>query len=350
MTLLLIYVFIALGFSFICSVAEAVILSVSQGYILLLEQKGERSGKLLRQQTEDINRPLAAILTLNTIAHTMGAAGAGAQAAAVFGEAWIGVISAILTLLILVLSEIIPKTIGAIHWRTLAPAVAWFLKYLTLCLYPFVLLSQKLTTGLSTENQVRGLTRDELAAMAELSRRDGSLALLETSILRNMLGLHDLRVRDAMTPRTVVFSIPETMSVEAYFYRYSGESFSRIPLYEDDDREKLHGYVLKSDLMLAQARGNGEKPVSEYRRPTMSVHSSLPLTNILNEFVSQRSHLVVVVDEYGGLEGILTMEDVMEALLGLEIVDEQDRIVSMKKLALSRFQRRRKLGYTDDSQ
>jgi CBS domain containing-hemolysin-like protein len=342
MALLILYILIALGFSFLCSVAEAVILSVSRGYILVLERKGERSGAWLRQQTQDINRPLAAILTLNTIAHTMGAAGAGAQAAAVFGDAWMGVISAVLTLMILVFSEIIPKTIGATHWRKLAPAVAWFLHYLILLLHPFVLLSQKMTDRLADDGQLQGLTRGELAAMAELSRREGSLARMETEILQNMLGLHQLKVRDAMTHRTVVFSIPETMTVEAFFYRHHGVSFSRIPLYEGEDKEKLHGYVLKSDLMLAQARGNGSKPASEYRRPTLSVHSSLPLTEILGNFVSQRGHLVVVVDEYGGLEGILTMEDVMEALLGLEIVDERDRIVSMKKLALSLFQRRQK--------
>jgi len=342
MALLILYVLIALGFSFLCSVAEAVILSVSRGYIVVLEGKGEHSGTLLRHQTEDINRPLAAILTLNTIAHTMGAAGAGAQAARVFGDAWMGVISAVLTLLILVFSEIIPKTIGATHWRKLAPSVAWFLHYLIWMLYPFVRLSQKLSNYLANEEQMRGLTRRELAAMAELSRRDGSLARLETDILQNMLGLHELKVRDAMTHRTVVFSIPETMTVEAFFYRYHGESFSRIPLYEGEDKEKVHGYVLKSDLMLAQARGNGGKPASEYRRPTLSVRSSMPLTEVLGNFAAQRGHLVVVVDEYGGLEGILTMEDVLEALLGLEIVDERDRVVSMKKLALSMFQRRQK--------
>ncbi len=350
MLLLILYVVIALGFSFLCSVAEAVILSVSGGYISVLEEDGKTSGALLREQTDDINRPLAAILTLNTIAHTMGAAGAGAQAAAVFGDAWLGVISAVLTLLILVFSEIIPKTLGATYWRQLAPATAWFLKYLIWILTPFVIMSHKLTSRFKEESPLRGLTRGELAAMTSLSGDEGQLAVLEANIVQNMLNLHKLKVRDAMTHRTVVTSVPETMTVEAFFHKHDSEPFSRIPLYEGNEKEKINGYVMKSELMLAQARGNGAKAVSEYRKSMITVLSSLPLSKTLEYFVNQRAHIILVVDEYGGLEGILTMEDVLEALLGMEIVDESDRNISMKKLAHSLFLRRERQRIKPDAE
>jgi CBS domain containing-hemolysin-like protein len=231
MFLLIIYVVIALGFSFICSIAEAVILSVSQAYISLLEKDGKPSGTLLNKLTSDINKPLSAILTLNTVAHTMGAAGAGAQAAAVFGEAYLGIISAVLTLLILVFSEIIPKTLGATYWRQLAPAMAHLLKYLIILLYPFVKMSEKLTSGFKEDSPLKGLSRSELLAMAELSGQEGQLAKQESRFLKNLLQLHTLNVKDAMTHRTVVFSASESMSVNDFMEQKLPTEFSRIPIY-----------------------------------------------------------------------------------------------------------------------
>ncbi len=341
MFLLIVYILIALGFSFLCSIAEAVILSVTPVHISLLEQQRKPSGALLRRLKEDINSPLAAILTLNTIAHTVGAAGAGGQAAAVFGSAYLGVASAILTLLILVFSEIIPKTLGAHYWRQLAPATAYSLKWLVRGLYPFVKLSELLTRGLSEGPTLRGFNRLELMAMAELSSQEGQLALKESNILKNLLRMHQVPVEAAMTPRTVVFSLPAELSVGEYFQRHENNPFSRIPVYQNDS-ENVTGFVLRSDLLLALARGQAEIPVADFRRDIFKILESIDISRAFDRFLQQRSHIMLVVDEYGGLSGILTLEDVLETLLGHEIVDEMDRAEDMQVLARKLWKQRAK--------
>lgn len=340
MTLLIIYVFVALGFSFLCSVAEAVLLSISSAYISVSMNKGEPSGEILHDLSEDINRPLSAILTLNTIAHTMGAAGAGAQAAVVFGDAYLGVASAVLTFMILVFSEIIPKTLGATYWRQLAPVTAYFLKYLILILYPFVQLSNKLTSSFTEESPLKGLSRGELHAMADLSRKEGLLEHQEANILQSLMTLDGLTVREAMTHRTVVFKVSEDMTVETFYHKHGSEVYSRIPVYEDNESEKISGFVLKGDLLLAQARGNGDKLLSEYRKDMIALLSSTPLAETFPHFLQSRSHMLLAIDEYGGMEGILTLEDLLESLLGFEIVDEKDKHISMKRVARLMWKRR----------
>jgi CBS domain containing-hemolysin-like protein len=341
MALLLIYVSVALGFSFLCSVAEAVLLSVTGGHIAVLEKQGHPAGKVLRRLKSDINRPLAAILTLNTIAHTVGAAGAGAQAAVVFGNAYLGVASAVLTLLILVFSEIIPKTLGAHYWKQLAPLTAYSLKALVWLLYPFVKLSEWLTQSLTHGPSLRGFNRAELAAMAELSSREGLLPQRESRILKNLLSLHEARVQDAMTPRTVVFSVAEDMTVGEFFAKHETEPFSRIPIH-GSGTDEVTGFVLRADLLLAQARGDTDAPVSALRRELPVVPGSIPLAQAFDQLLEQRSHMVLVVGEYGGADGILTLEDVLETLLGLEIVDEVDRATDMQQVARRLWRRRAK--------
>ena len=343
MVLLTIYVLIALGFSFLCSIAEAVILSISPAYISSLKHKQKPSGTQLEKLTSNINQPLAAILTLNTIAHTMGAAGAGAQAAAVFGEAYLGVISAVLTLLILVFSEIIPKTLGATFWRQLAPATAYFLKYLILILYPFVKMSEWLTRGFKEESPLRGLNRTELQLMAKLSAEEGQLAKQEVAFVQNVLNLHSLQVKQAVTHRTRIFSVDETTTVEGFFQKHSSIEYSRIPVYEDNDSEKITGYVMRSDLLIDQARGNGEKTLREYVKPLVTLLDTMPLSATFNYFIENHVHMLLVVDEYGGIEGILTLEDLLEKLLGVDIIDEKDNTVSMKRLARIVSKRQEKL-------
>ncbi|NDV92255.1 DUF21 domain-containing protein [Alteromonas sp. 345S023] len=343
MLLLIVYVFVALGFSFLCSIAEAVILSVSSAYISVLEKDKKPSGALLRKQTDNINTPLSAILTLNTIAHTMGAAGAGAQAAAVFGEAYLGVISAVLTLLILVFSEIIPKTLGATYWRTLAPATAYFLKYLSIILLPFVKMSALLTRGFKEDSPLRGLSRNELHAMAELSGEEGQLASHEAAFLKSLLSLHELKVKDAITHRTALFSVSEELSVEAFFHKHSDIGYSRIPVYERNDSENITGFVMRSDLLVAQARGNTDKPLSEYAKDMVTILNTMPLSVTFEHFINKHVHMLLVVDEYGGLEGVLTLEDLLERLLGVDIVDEKDASVSMRRLAKMMTKRRERM-------
>ncbi|GAC20396.1 CNNM domain-containing protein [Paraglaciecola arctica] len=342
MFLLFLYIFIALGFSFICSIAEAVILSISSAYISVLVKSGHPSGALLKKQVSDINRPLAAILSLNTIAHTMGAAGAGAQAAVVFGDAYLGIASAVLTLLILVFSEIIPKTLGATYWRKLAPATAYFLKYLIIILWPLVQMAQKMTSRMHDESPLIGLNRDELSAMTALSFEEGQIAAREATVMQNLLSLKHLKVRQAMTHRTVVFSLPDTMTVAEFLDKHAEVSFSRIPIYEDGDPEKISGYVLKSDLLLAYARGNTARALKTYQKDMVTILSSMSLAKAFAPLHSQRGNMLLIVDEYGGLEGVLTVEDLVESLFGIDIIDESDQVVSMRKLARIMAKRREK--------
>jgi CBS domain containing-hemolysin-like protein len=332
MLLLVTYVLVALGFSFLCSVAEAVLLSVTTAHVALLEKQGKSSGVLLRNLKDNINKPLAAILTLNTIAHTIGAAGAGAQAAIVFGSAYVGVASAILTLLILVFSEIIPKSLGAYYWRQLAPMTAFTLKYLIFILYPFVKLSEKLTSRFTSGPTLSGFSREEFLAIADVSHKEGQIAEQESHLLQNLLLFRDACVSVAMTPRTVIFSLSETITVEEFFHKHDHAPFSRVPIYCSEP-ENITGFVFRSDLLLAQARGNGSKVLSNYRRDITVTLESMSLSHVFNELLRSRVHMMLVVDEYGGVEGIITLEDVLETLLGLEIVDEKDEAVDMQKEA-----------------
>ena len=339
MFLLIVYVLIALGFSFLCSIAEAVILSVTTPYITLMQQEGRRAGHLLAQLKENVNNSLAAILTLNTVAHTVGAAGAGAQAAQVFGNAYLGVASGVLTLLILVFSEIIPKTLGAHYWKQLAPVTAYTLRALIWLLYPFVKLTELLTKGLAHGPGLIGFNRAEFAAMAELSAAEGQLEPQESRILQNLLRFRETRVTDVMTPRPVILALSDALTVGEFYHKYGGERFSRIPLYTGEP-EQFDGFVLRSDLLLAQARGNSDKPLSIYRRALSVLPASTSLSHAFDEFLRQRAHIMMIVDEYGSVKGILTLEDILETLLGLEIVDEGDATVDMQQLARRLWRKR----------
>ena len=348
MILLITFVLVALVFSFLCSIAEAVLLSVTLPYVALLEKTGKPSGPVLRALKAKISKPLSAILTLNTIAHTIGAAGAGPPGAVVFGKAHLGAASVGLTLLILVFSEIIPKTLGAHHWRRLAPATAHGLKFLVWILYPFVVLSEKITGRMADGPTLSGFSRQEFAAMAELSAEEGELAERESEVLKNLLLLRETRVRDAMTPRPVVFSLAESTTVGTFFDEQESVRFSRIPLFRDDP-DQADGFVLRSDLLLAQAKGEVDTPLAHFKRPLPVVPESLSLAQAFNRLLRVRAHIVQVVDEYGCLAGILTLEDIIETLLGLEIVDEGDAAVDMQEHARRLWRRRaRKMGLEID--
>jgi len=348
MTLLVTYVLVALVFSFLCSIAEAVLLSITSPYIALLERQGNPSGRILRHLKSNINQPLTAILTLNTIAHTIGAAGAGAQVTAVFGSVYLGIASVILTLLILFLSEIIPKTLGANHWRQLAPATAHGLRLLVWLLYPFVWVIGKMTAGLSEVPKLSGFSRQEFAAMAELSAEEGQLAERESQVLKNLMVLRETRVTEAMTPRIVVFELPQSTTVGEFCERYEDNRFSRIPIYADDP-DQPDGFVLRSDILLARAHGETDRTLADFRRELPIIPDSLSLAQTFNRVMHARAHIVQIVDEYGGMEGILTLEDIIETLLGLEIVDEGDTTVNMREHARKLWRRRaRRMGYRSD--
>ncbi|SDK01256.1 hemolysin family protein [Microbulbifer yueqingensis] len=334
MVLLIVYVLIALGFSFLCSIAESVILSVTTPYISLLEREGHRSGRVLRELKQDINAPLAAILTLNTIAHTAGAAGAGAQAAAVFGNQYLGIASAILTLLILVFSEIIPKTLGAFYWRQLAPYLAYALRALVWLLYPFVKMSDWLTRGMSHGPTLTGFSREEFAVMAQLGAEEGQLEERESSILRNLFfTLRDHSVREVMTPRTVVFSLSQDATIAESYEEVEKSRFSRIPIYERQDPDCVVGFVLKGDLLLAYAKGDRTEKLGMFRRDLLMLPETATIYQAFQKMLRRRVQISAVVDEYGSLEGLVTLEDILEELLGEEIVDEADKNPDRQEVA-----------------
>lgn len=349
MTTLFIYLFIALVFSFLCSIAEAVLLSVTTAHISLLEQQEKPVASLLQRLKNDIDAPLAAILSLNTIAHTIGAAGVGAQATQVFGNQYLGIISAVLTLLILIFSEIIPKTLGSFYWRKLAPATAYSLRYLIIVLYPLVWLSKQLTMKITVHPTLKGFSREEFAAMANLGEQEGQLSEPEAHILQNLFKLREMHVDDVMTPSTVVFSLPEGNSVELFFNKHDDKRFSRIPIYTEMP-DQITGFVLRSDLLTAQARGNTGMPLSNYKRDIFAIPDKASLLAAFELFLEKRAHIMYVVNEYGTLRGVVTLEDIFETLTGLEIVDEGDAAEDMQKLARKQWRKRaRKMGIDLDN-
>ena len=344
MALLIFYVLLALGVSFLCSIMEAVLLSVTPSYMAALDQEGQPAAGTLRDLKTDIDRPLAAILSLNTIAHTVGAAGAGAQAALVFGDAYVGVISAVLTLLILVISEIIPKTLGAVYWRKMAPAIGRILIPTIWHMWPLVKLSKGLTRLLSRKKRKVSVSREEFSALADLGHQEGVFEESESRILKNLLRFHSLRVRDIMTPRTVVFTLPETKTVGEVVQAYSEFRFSRIPIYREM-RDNVTGYVLKDEVLLRAAQGQDDQPLSELSREMLVVPEALPLPELFERLLDRLEHIALVVDEYGGMAGVVSMEDVVETLLGMEIVDEVDSVKDMQEMARQQWiKRARRLG------
>jgi CBS domain containing-hemolysin-like protein len=318
--------------------------------VTALESKGGRGANSLRKLKDNLDRPLSAILTLNTIAHTVGAAGVGAQAAVVFGSEYLAVTSALLTLMILVFSEIIPKTLGATYWQALAPVMGILIHGLTRIMFPFVWLSEKLTRLFSSSGaSAFNFSRDEMEAMAEIGVEEGLLEAKELRIVSNLMRLQGLTVRDIMTPRSVIFSIKESMSVRDYFSRYSEKPFSRIPVY-GENQDDIKGYVLKYDLFNAQARDEFERELSEFVRPFIAIPDFLKVSQVLDRLTQERSHIALVVDEYGTVQGLATLEDVLETLIGLEITDETDNVEDMQILARKRWRERMSaLGIDPDS-
>ncbi|MDN3700781.1 CNNM domain-containing protein [Vibrio artabrorum] len=337
MLLLTIYVSIAIGVSFICSVLEAVLLSISPSYIAQLKQNGHPAAKSLDKLKTDIDRPLASILTLNTIAHTIGAATAGAQAAVVFGSQWLGVFSAVLTLGILVLSEIVPKTIGATYWRQLAPTSASVLRWMVFFLTPFVWFSEQITKRLARGHQAPKM-REELSAMAILAKESGEFAEGESKILSNLLGIQDVPVTQVMTPRPVVFRVDAEMSVNTFLEQHKDTPFSR-PLVYSEQSDNIIGFVHRLELFRLQQAGCGEKALGEVMRPIHVLLNNMGLAKAFDQMMANRLQLSLVVDEYGTIQGIITLEDIFEHLVGEEIVDEADKTTDMQELAFQRWEK-----------
>lgn len=335
---LVFYITIALGFSFVCSVLEAVLLSTSRSYLEVQIQKGSRAAVRMRAHKKDIDRSISAILTLNTIAHTVGAAGAGAEAVAIFGNEWIGVIGAVLTLLILVVSEIIPKTLGAVFWRPLNPISAHAINVLVIVLYPVVWACQVITDLLKPKKKAPTVTRAELEILAQMGRAEGTLDEREIRVFENLLKLNQVAVKEVLTPRTVVFALPANSTAREVL---DGDQlrFSRIPIY-DESVDDISRFVLRVDVLDAVANGSPQTTLDSIARPLIGVPESISVGAALADFIEKGAHIFLVVDEYGGTAGIVTLEDAIESLLGAEITDESDMVESMRELARRRARRR----------
>ena len=330
MSLLIAYFFLALGVSFICSLLESVILSVTHSHIGTLVKSNPSKGKLLQRLKDDINRPLAAILTLNTIANTVGAAGMGAQALHVYGSHAVAAASAILTFSILIFSEILPKTLGAYFCRSLAIPSAYGIRALMVITFPFVWLSNTLSSAInSNEDRV---SREEITAMAEMGEDEGSIDEHESDIIENLFRLKEIQIEDILTPRSVIYAFEDIQTVGKIMDSNEDIIFSRIPVFHENI-DNVIGMVYKDTVLETMADDFFEKTMADLVEPVETVYEKESVESVLNKFTKNRSHMFIVKDEFGGTTGIVTLEDCIETLLGVEIMDESDEVADMRKLA-----------------
>lgn len=322
--------------SFLCSVLEAVLLSTPVSFIAMKEAQGVKTASLMMKYKTNVDRPVAAILTLNTVAHTIGAAGVGSESVKVFGEAYFGIISAILTLLILVLSEIIPKTIGASYWRTLAMLSAKIIRLLIVVTYPLVWLSELLTRCFSPRIQPLTVSREEVAAMVSVGTDEGVIEMAEKNMIQNFLKLSDIAAREIMTPFVVVEAVGKSTTMRQFYENKALTPFSRIPVY-DTQREFIVGYVRRADVLDHLAKDRFDTPVGEISRPILFFSETTKVDDIWQRMLERKEHISVVTDEYGCMRGIVTMEDVIETMLGVEIVDECDTTEDLQAMARKKY-------------
>lgn len=338
--LLVFYVSFSILVSFICSISEATLLTMSPSYADSLSDDNPKTAKLLQDvKVDNIGKSISAILTLNTIANTLGSLGAGAQATIVFGNAWFGVFSAAMTMAILIGSEIIPKTLGATYWRTFAVPVAYYVKGISVLLLPVIWVTEKITKLLTQGNTGSDFNRHEFIALANQGQNSGQMSELETRIIKNSLALSMMNAEDIVTPRSVVMAFEDTMTVGDVFATYPKLPFSRFPIFYDD-LDNTTGFVLKSDLLIAKANQEIHTPIKQFRREMTFVFAKMKLFDLLDLMLKERVHIALAVGEFGEVKGIVSLEDVLETLLGLEIVDEIDRVDDMQALARQLMDRR----------
>ena len=367
MGLLLFYAFISIFFSFLCSILEAVLLSVTPTFINVTKQEGQDYASALEVLKNDVDRPLIAILTLNTIAHTVGAILVGVQAKVAYTELYgsqtktvfgvtftedlmVGVVSAIMTILILVASEIIPKTIGATYWKSLANFTTKALKVLIFPLkWTGLLWLLQLTTKLiGGKGHGSVLSRESFLVMADMAEKEGVFKENESKVIRNLLGFKEIKVNDIMTPRSVLKLADEGETIQSFYDNHKTLRFSRIPVFSENPDE-ITGYFLKDDLYKALIDGKGKEKLASIKRTILVTKKELSIPDLFDKLIKEREHIALVVDEYGSVSGIVSQEDVIETLLGLEIMDESDTIEDLQLLARKSWENRAKrMGIIDD--
>lgn len=337
MGLILLYLLGALALSFLCSILEAVLLSTPMSFISMKENEGNKTATLMKRYKNNVDRPVGAILSLNTIAHTIGSAGVGAESIKIFGEEYFGLISAILTLLILVLSEIIPKTIGASYWRSLAMTSTKIIRVLIFITYPLVLLSEVITKIFTPKNHQVSVSREEVSAMVDVGTTEGIFRESESKIIKSCIHLAGVKAREIMTPSIVVETANTSLTIKE-FYDQQTWNFSRIPVY-DTNKDYIVGYVLKDMVLKALSDDKFDTKLSDMIRSILSFNEDDSVYQIWEKMLEKREHISIIVDEYGCLRGVVSMEDIIETMTGVEIVDEDDVAVDMQAFAKEKSRR-----------
>ncbi len=338
MTLLIIYLSIAIGVSFICSVLEAVLLSVTPSYVESIVKQNPGRGKILSTVKTRLDQSISSILILNTFAHTMGAAGVGAQAANVFGARWETLIAVLLTLVILYFSEIIPKTLGATYWRQLAIPAAHAIYWLIKLVYPLIWISTFITKGFK-RSHAQEISREEIIALASLGHQMGSLIEQENEYLTNVLRLREIRTQQILTPRSVIHRLDVHTTIAQALEHEKSRQFTRIPVY-DHNPDNIIGLVINRELLFGEREGKSDLDLSQFVKPITRVSENLPIPQLLDMFIKKKEHMFLVEDHYGQMTGIVTLEDAVETMLGREIVDETDTIEDMQEYAKGKYRAR----------
>ncbi len=310
-------------------------------YLSMLEEDGNKAAKLFKKYKENIDKPIAAILALNTIANTIGAAGVGKQATEVFGSQWFGLVSAITTILVLVFAEIIPKTIGALYWKKLTGFTGKTIRILIILMYPLVILIQFIGKIFDRDGQNSAISRDEVTAMANIGEQAGVIHENENKVIQNIIKLDKIKVAEVMTPRTVTTIADEEMTLKNFYKNDKYMHYSRIPLYADS-QEYISGYILLSDALEGLADDKFDMKLKDLRRPISYFKEEQSIREAWEELLSTKEHIGLVIDEYGSFQGVLTLEDIIESILGLEIIDESDEATDMQQFAKERWERRLK--------
>jgi CBS domain containing-hemolysin-like protein len=327
--------------SFIASLMEAVILSTNQSFVALAVEQKKPYGPLLERHLEKIGRPLSAILTINTITNIVGSSLVAYRVQQIFGETILTIFSGILSLLILIFCEVIPKSLGANHWKALAPYGAYIIQLMIFIVYPAVWLIETVSTKLSNNNEQPEVTRDEFIMTAQIGAEEGTLKAKESTIIKNLLMLDKIFVSDVMTPRTVLFAIEDTETVEDVFNKFKPIRFSRIPVFKDN-LDNIIGMTSRYKILEALSHdGEHNKKIGELLTPIATVSERMHVYQLLDFFIKEKEHLVLAIDEYGVVTGLVTLEDAIETLLGVEIVDEYDNVEDMRKYALEQWQIRK---------
>ncbi|MCR4659935.1 MAG: CNNM domain-containing protein [Bacteroidales bacterium] len=340
MTLLFIFLLGAMAISFLCSILESVLMSTPLSFITMREDEGYRPASRFKKYKTDNARPIAAILSLNTIANTIGAAGVGRQATLVFGSEWFGLISVITTILILIFSEIVPKTIGTRHWKNLMGFTAGVVRVLIVVLYPIVWFIEKFTHIVSTdEEDTTSVSREEVAAMADVGEDEGVIDEDENKIIQNVIKLGDIKCYDVMTPRVVAATAPESMTLRQFYRDDEYSHFSRIPVYADEE-DFITGYVLRTEALEELAEDHFSKTLGDIKRTIPLFNEEMSVADVWDSLLKHKEQIAGIIDEYGSFQGIITLEDIIETIFGLEIIDESDAVSDMQQYARERWQQR----------